>query len=88
MNLAKGKKLYVVNYWLPFPNSEYGGVEGYIASDTKELFDMIVESSTDDYYREQQPRYKEMIRKVVSNAKIYPLQDDNAVSGLAFEFTT
>ena len=37
------KSLYLVDYWVPFPSSEYGGVISIIAKDDKECFDLLCE---------------------------------------------
>jgi hypothetical protein len=33
-------KLYIFNYWLPFPKSEYGGLIAITANDIKECIDI------------------------------------------------
>ena len=35
------KKLYIVDYWVPFPQSEYGGVISVIATDDSEAFELL-----------------------------------------------
>ena len=35
------KKLYIVDYWVPFPQSEYGGVINVIADDDSEAFELL-----------------------------------------------
>jgi len=37
------KSLYIVDYWVPFPQSEYGGVVNVIAEDDEEAFDLLSE---------------------------------------------
>jgi len=36
------KSLYVVNYWVGFPSSEYGGVFNVIAKDDAECHDLLL----------------------------------------------
>jgi hypothetical protein len=35
------KYLYIVDYWVPFPQSEYGGVINVIAEDDSEVFELL-----------------------------------------------
>lgn len=37
------KYLYLVNYWVPFPSSEYGGSVSVIAADDNECHDILLE---------------------------------------------
>ena len=37
------KSIYLVDYWVPFPSSEYGGMISVIAKDDKECFDLLSE---------------------------------------------
>ena len=36
------KYLYLVDYWVPFPSSEYGGVISVIAEDDNECHDLLL----------------------------------------------
>jgi len=82
----KSLKLYVVNYWVPFPSSEYGGIEGYVAESREHLKEMILEN-VEDYYAKNYPNYEALIDKVVADAQVFVLQD-TMTTGQAFEFTT
>jgi len=46
------KYFYVVNHYVPFPSSEYGGIWIVIAEDDEECFDLITENEGDypEYY--------------------------------------
>lgn len=35
------KYLYIVDYWVPFPSSEYGGVIDVISHSDEECFDLL-----------------------------------------------
>ena len=35
------KYLYIIDYWVPFPQSEYGGVINVIAKDDSEAFELL-----------------------------------------------
>ena len=37
------KYLYIVNYWVPFPSSEYGGVINVIADSNETCHDVLLE---------------------------------------------
>ena len=45
------KTLYIVDYWIPFPQSEYGGVVNIIADDDSEAFELLAneEQFNEDY---------------------------------------
>jgi hypothetical protein len=79
-------KLYVVKYWVPFPSSEYGGIEGYVAENRAQLKEMILET-VDDYYAKNYPNYEALIDKVVADAQVFVLQD-TMTTGQVFEFST
>ncbi len=78
--------LYVVRYWKPFPQSEHGGVEGYVAENREQVEEMILET-VDDWDAETIFDHKERIQKVVSNAQVFVLQD-TMPTGLQFKFRT
>ena len=35
------KNLYIVDYWVPFPQSEYGGIINVIAESESEVFELL-----------------------------------------------
>ena len=35
------KNLYIVDYWVPFPQSEYGGIVNVIAESEREVFELL-----------------------------------------------
>lgn len=37
------KYIYLVDYWVPFPSSEYGGMISVIAENDQECFDLLVD---------------------------------------------
>ena len=37
------KSIYIIDYWVPFPQSEYGGVVTLIAEDDSEAFELCAE---------------------------------------------
>jgi hypothetical protein len=40
------KMIYIVSYWLPFPASEYGGVQVVIAENDEECVQVLIEGLT------------------------------------------
>ena len=75
------KYLYIVDYWVPFPSSEYGGLINLIAENDTEAFTILSqEESFDD-------RYTDRIMERVVNAQKFALADEYE-SGLLEAFTT
>jgi hypothetical protein len=75
------KSLYIVDYWVPFPSSEYGGVVSLIADSDAEAFIILSEEEQFD------DRYVNLIMPNVVNAQKFKLQDDYE-SGIIDSFTT
>ena len=75
------KYLYLIDYWVPFPSSEYGGLINLIASSDTEAFEILAaEEQFDD-------RYTDRIMERVVNSSKFVLQDDYE-SGILEAFTT
>ena len=75
------KSLYIVDYWVPFPCSEYGGVVSLIAESDTEAFTIL---SQEEQFNE---RYVDRIMSNVVNAQKFTLADEY-VSGIVEHFTT
>ena len=75
------KSLYIVDYWVPFPSSEYGGVINLIAESDAEAF--IILSQEQQY----DATYIDRIMPNVVTAQKFKLQDDYE-SGIVDSFTT
>jgi hypothetical protein len=56
------KYLYIIDYWVPFPSSEYGGVVSVIAENDAECYDLVVDWDC-DYHPEHYPKAMENIQK-------------------------
>ena len=65
------KYLFVVNHYVPFPQSEYGGLWVVRAEDKEECFDLITT------YMEDYPEFYGRLRENIDNAPKYALADDN-----------
>jgi hypothetical protein len=75
------KYLYIVDYWVPFPSSEYGGIVNLIATNDTEAFEILsVEQSFDT-------RYVDRIMANVVKAQKFALVDEYE-SGILEAFTT
>ena len=46
---SKEKFVYVIDYWVPFPSSEYGGLVSLIAGSDAEAFDILTDEDQLDY---------------------------------------
>ena len=75
------KYLYIVDYWVPFPSSEYGGLINLIAESDTEAFTILSEEESFDN------QYTDRIMERVVNAQKFALQD-NYESGILEAFTT
>jgi len=48
---SNDKYLYILDYWVPFPSSEYGGLITLIAENDQEVFNLLSnEEQFDDSY--------------------------------------
>jgi succinate dehydrogenase flavin-adding protein (antitoxin of CptAB toxin-antitoxin module) len=75
------KYLYIVDYWVPFPSSEYGGLINLIAENDTEAFTLLSqEESFDDSYTDR-------IMERVVNAQKFALVDEYE-SGILEAFIT
>jgi len=63
--------LYLVNYWVPFPSSEYGGLQAVVAKDDEECYKLIAEADVWEFDR--QKNAEELIRARVKKASRFQL---------------
>jgi hypothetical protein len=77
--------LYIVEYWLPFPSSEYGGVQIVTAHSDAEC-ERILANKVEAYERKEYPNYREKIANYIKEAKRFPV--DAAQAGVVHEFLT
>ena len=76
------KFLYLVDYWVPFPASEYGGVLSVIAENDNECHDLLL-----DWRCEYESEYDNRIMERVVNADKFALANEED-SGIVNSFTT
>lgn len=65
------KFIYVVDHYVPFPSSEYGGVWNVVAENDEECFDLITEE--DGEFNSQ---YFSELRQNINKADKYSLLDE------------
>jgi hypothetical protein len=76
------KSIYLVDYWVPFPSSEYGGMISVIAKDDKECFDLLSEfPNFDESYDDR------MMGNIVKAPK-FALANDDEESRVVDAFLT
>tara|TARA_B100000676_G_scaffold144272_1_gene142730 strand:+ start:272 stop:517 length:246 start_codon:yes stop_codon:yes gene_type:complete len=78
------KYLYIIEHYVPFPQSEYGGIWNVIAENDEECFDLITAADSGDF----NVQYYGDLRENITNAQVYKLDESNVVSGIVEEFTT
>jgi len=76
------KYFYVVDHFVPFPSSEYGGLWNVIAEDNHECFDLITQEDQDW----NKKHYGELMNKI-ENSRRFVL-DQNEESCVVESFTT
>ena len=77
------KFLYVVDHYVPFPSSEYGGLWNVIAEDDDECFDLISAEDDGNFYEQ----HYTALRENILNARTYALAED-VESTIVESFTT
>ena len=77
------KFLYIVDHFVPFPQSEYGGVWHVIAKDDEECFDVVV--SEDD---ELNIGCYSKLRENISYSTKLELEEDHLSSKVVYSFIT
>lgn len=77
------KYLYIVDHYVPFPSSEYGGLWNVVAKDDDECFDLIIAEDDGNFYE----KYYSDLKENIVNARIFPLAGDEP-SAVVESFTT
>ena len=75
------KYLYIVDYWVPYPSSEFGGLINLIAENDTEAFSILSQEGSYD------ERYVNLIMPNVVSAQKFNLSDEYE-SGIIESFTT
>ena len=77
------KYLYVVDHYVPFPSSEYGGLWNVIAEADDECFDLISAEDDGNFYEQ----HYTVLRENILNSRTYALAED-VESAVVESFTT
>jgi hypothetical protein len=77
------KYMYVVDYWVPFPASEYGGLITLIAENDTEALELLSNEESLQYYNE----YGHLIMEKIVTATKLELANDYE-SGIIEAFCT
>lgn len=77
--------IYIVKSWIPFPDSEYGGLQIVIGDDDEEVVQFILDGEC-EYRKTNYANIESMIREVVFEADRWPVDSD--VTGVVEEFVT
>jgi hypothetical protein len=75
--------LYIVDHYIPFPSSEYGGIWNVVAKTDDECFDLISAGDYDNFYEQHYSVLKENILQ----AQRFALANDQT-SRVVESFTT
>jgi hypothetical protein len=65
------KFLYLIDFWVPFPASEYSGLLAVVGKDDNEVHDILLEWR-EDYFE----KYDSLIMQQVVNARTFALAED------------
>ena len=76
------KFLYIVDHFVPFPQSEYGGIWNVVAGTEEECFDLIVAEDQDNFLE-----YYGKLRGNISKSDKYKVEG-NAESKVVSSFLT
>ena len=77
------KFFYIVDHYVPFPSSEYGGIWNVIAEDDDECFDLITGADDGDF----NSKFYGYLRENILKSRTYALAED-LESKIVEEFTT
>jgi len=76
------KKLYVIDYWVPFPSSEYGGLVVAVAENDAECYEILIK---EEYLEDS--RYFPKAMEAIKKARVFNLVE-NLESHVVERFVT
>jgi hypothetical protein len=85
MTHTTNKTIFIVDSWVPFPASEYGGVQVVIADNDEEAVKLIAEAEM-EFEKKHYPDYVERIKIAVQHSIRFPVH--SPVSELVYAFVT
>jgi hypothetical protein len=77
------KFFYIVDHYVPFPSSEYGGIWNVIAEDDEECFDLISAEDDGNFYE----KFYSDLKENILNARVFALAEEES-SQVVESFTT
>jgi hypothetical protein len=77
------KFFYIVDHYVPFPSSEYGGIWNVIAKDDEECFDLISAEDDGNFYE----KFYSDLKENILSARVYALAEEKS-SQVVESFTT
>lgn len=77
-------RLFIVEYWVPFPSSEYGGVIVIKAIDKHQAHKLLVERHGTGWKKE----FNAMIMQALDRAIVLELEEEACKPEIVYEFTT
>ena len=80
---TKERFIYILDYWVPFPSTEYGGLVTLIAENDQEAFDILAAEEQLDY----ENAYIDKLMPNIINATKLELADEYE-SGIIDAFIT
>jgi hypothetical protein len=78
--------IWLVRYWVPFPASEYGGLQCIVARDVDEAKKVVLEDGLTE--AQFQKNYDELIDAVLKKATVIPLLKEYEYPHMVRQFTT
>jgi hypothetical protein len=78
------KFLYIVDHYVPFPSSEYGGVWNVIAENDDECFDLITAEDNGNF----EEKHYSILRENILKSEYFELHSSDQESRVVMEFTT
>lgn len=80
--------IFLVPYWMPFPSSEYGGLQCVIAEDEDQALEILC-SDVSEWGAEDCPDYRQRIKEKLIICKRYRLDPHvKYLAGIVTEFLT
>lgn len=78
------KKIYIVDHYLPFPTSEYGGLWVVLADNDNECFDLIADYDDSSEYNQQ---HFATLKENIIKARVFAVESEDE-SYVVDSFTT
>jgi len=75
-------KMFLVDCWIPFPDSEYGGLYCVVAKDCNYALSLLEKPEHNHYFQ-----FNNLIQEAVENAQVFELSGDYE-SGIVKQFMT